>query len=402
MALVLLVLRLGDGVHPLLLAAVGGILVWPVRSHKAARAVLFALGAVAAVYAVRVLAGVFAPFVAVFVLAYLLNPAVRWAERRGIPRWGSTAALTFAAVGGIAAVLLLLVPALVGQVESLAASALALVANFPAWVAQTSALDPLERAGLVERESLVTELGTFLPEQIEEIAGSLPALVGGITQSVGAVLGVVTIAALLPVLLYYSLKDYGELRAGLVRLLPRIQGDREYLTRIAHVVGSYLRGQLTISAISGLLVGIPAAIFGLPFALLLGLLAGLLNMVPSLGAILTYVFGVALMLLFGTWGDVVIVLIILAAQAIIEQSLLTPNIMSQQVGLHPVVVILSLFVFSAFFGLVGFIIAVPATALLAGALEAYREAFVIDIASGEEPLILTPEEAAAQEAAAAV
>jgi predicted PurR-regulated permease PerM len=402
-ALVLLVVRLGDTLHPLLLAAVGGILVWPIRGHKAARAILFALGAVVLVYMIRTLAGVLAPFIAVFVLAYLLNPIVRWAEARwNVPRWVSTAALTFVAVAGIVAVLLLLVPAFVGQIETLAASALALVADLPAWVAQTRALDPLEEAGLIERETLVAELATFLPQQIESLAGSLPALVGNLTKSVGTLIGIVTIAALLPVLLYYSLKDYGELRAGVVRLFPRFRGDRTYLTRIAQVVGNYLRGQLTISAISALLVGIPAAIFGLPFALLLGLLAGLLNMIPSLGAVLTYVFGVALMLLFGTWTDVLIVLGILAAQAIIEQSLLTPNIMSQQVGLHPVVVILSLFVFSAFFGLVGFILAVPVTALLAGVLEAYREAFVLDLASGDQPLVVTPEEAraAAPEAAA--
>ena len=390
----LLVVQLGEALNPLALAAVGAILLWPIRKQRAARAVLLAIGAVVTIYVIRTLAGVLAPFIGVFVLAYLLNPVVCWAKRKwNVPRWASTAVLTALAVGAFAAILLLLVPAFVGQIESLAASALGVVADFPAWVAQTTALDPLEEAGLIERETLVAELSTFLPEQIQAVAGSLPALVGSLTKSVGALIGIVTITALLPVLLYYSLKDYGELRDSVVKLFPRFHGDRLYLTRIANVVGSYLRGQLTISAISAVLVGVPAALFGLPFSLLLGLLAGLLNMVPSLGSILTYVFGISLMLLFGTWGDVLIVLGILAAQAIIEQSLLTPNIMSQQVGLHPVVVMLSLFVFSAFFGLVGFIIAVPVTALLASMVEAYREAFVLDIAADESPLVVTPEAA---------
>ena len=78
-------------------------------------------------------------------------------------------------------------------------------------------------------------------------------------------------------------------------------------------------------------------------------------------------------------------------QAIIEQSVLTPNVMSQQVGLHPVVVMISLFVFSAFFGLIGFIIAVPLTALLAGLIEAYREAFVLDL--GQDRHVVSPNEA---------
>ena len=394
-ALVLLVVRLGEDLHPLILAAVGVVLLWPLRRERAAKAVLLAIGLVVTVYAVRTLAGVLAPFVGVFVLAYLLNPLVRWAhEKWNVPRWATSAALTLLALGGLAAVLLLLVPAFVGQIESLASSALAAVADLPAWVAQTRALDPLEESGLIERDTLVADVGTMLPQQIQDVAGSLPEIVGRITQSVGAIISIVTVAALLPVLLYYSLKDYPQLRTSVVRYVPRYRGDRTYFSKIVAVVGNYLRGQLIISGISAVLVGVPAALLGLPFALLLGLMAGLLNMVPSLGAILTYVFGIALMLLFGTMGDVAIVVVILAVQAIIEQSLLTPNIMSQQVGLHPVVVILSLFVFSAFFGLVGFIIAVPITALLAGFVEAYREAFVIDI--GEEPRIVAPAEVATQ------
>lgn len=366
-ALVLLMVRLGDALHPLLLAAVGAILLWPLRKEVAARTVLLALGAVVAVYMVRTLAGVLAPFIGVFVLAFLLNPVVRWAEAKWkVPRWASTAVLTLVAVGGIVAVLLLLVPAFVGQIERLAARALSVVAGLPQWVAETSALDPLEDAGLIDRSQLVAEMGVMLPQQIQSIAGRLPAFVGNVTQSVGALLGAVSIAALLPVLLFYSLKDYEKLRDGVVSIMPRYRGDRTYFTTIVHVVGGYLRAQLIVSAISAILVGVPAALFGLPFALLLGLLAGLLNMVPSLGSILTYVFGISLMLLFGTTGDLFIVIGILVAQAIIEQSVLTPNIMSQQVGLHPVVVIVSLFVFSAFFGLIGFIIAVPLTALLAG------------------------------------
>ncbi|MEM6327654.1 MAG: AI-2E family transporter [Bacteroidota bacterium] len=391
-ALVLLMVRLGDTLHPLMLAAVGAVLLWPLRKETAARALLLALGLVVTVYVVRTLAGVLAPFLGVFVLAYLLNPIVRWAEARWkVPRWASTTGLTVLAVGLLVAVALLLVPAFAGQIESLAASALAIVADLPQWVAQTRALDPLDEAGLIDREDLVSEIGVLLPQQIQALAGGIPALLGGVTRSVGALIGAITIAALLPVLLFYSLKDYDQLRDSVVRLVPRYRGDRTYFSKIVTVVGGYLRAQLIVSAISALLVGIPAALFGLPFALVLGLMAGLLNMVPSLGAILTYVFGIALMLLFGTVTDVAIVIGILAVQAIIEQSILTPNIMSQQVGLHPVVVIVSLFVFSAFFGLVGFIVAVPLTALLAGLVEAYREAFVLDLGQEKKtPRIVAP------------
>ena len=185
--------------------------------------------------------------------------------------------------------------------------------------------------------------------------------------------------ALLPVLLFYTLKDFPTLRDSVISLLPRYKGQREYLDRAGHVFGNYIRGQLTISAVSAVLVAVPLALFGAPFSLLLGLLAGILNLIPSLGAILTYIIGVLVMMIFGTWTDVLIVLGVLAAQAVIEQAFLTPNIMGQQVGLHPVVILIALFSCGALFGFLGLILAVPAAALLAGAIRAYREAFVLDL-----------------------
>ncbi|HEX8385814.1 MAG TPA: AI-2E family transporter, partial [Rubricoccaceae bacterium] len=157
---------------------------------------------------------------------------------------------------------------------------------------------------------------------------------------------------------------------------------REYVGEVGRVFGSYLRGQLTISAASAVLVGLPLFLFGVPFSLVLGLVAGLLNLIPSIGSVLTYVLGIALMLAFGTTNDLLIVLGVLAAQAVIEQAILTPNIMSQQVDLHPVVILLALFVSGALFGLVGLLLAVPGAALVASAVRAHREAFVLDVAEG--------------------
>ena len=393
--LVILVVERDAMSNPFILAAVGAALLWPVRRERAGRAILLAGGLLLSVYVLRTLAGVLAPFVGVFVLAYLLDPAVAWAERRwGLKRWVSAAALTAVAVGVLAAAVLLLVPAIAGQIEALAASALDVVAGVPQLVADARALDGLERAGLVDRETLVAELAAFLPEQVQALAGRLPSVVVGLTRSVGAVIGVVTVAALLPVLLFYTLKDFPVLRDGAVSLLPRYRGRREYLERVAHVFGSYLRGQLTISALSAVLVAVPLALFGVPFSILLGMLAGVLNMIPNLGSILTYVLSVLLMLVFGTWGDVVIVLVVLAVQAIIEQAVLTPQIMSEQVGLHPVVVMVSLFAFSAFFGIVGFIIAVPTSALIAMSIRAAREDFVLDFADETPAAVIVPTDAA--------
>ena len=391
-ALLLLLIEVRPVLGPFWAVAAGAILVWPLRKARAGRAVLMAGALVFGAYLLSGLGSVLAPFILAFLLAYLLDPVVAWVQRRwGWPRWAPTAALTLVVVGALAVVGVLLVPALIGQVESLLTAAGAFVVRLPAWLESNETLARLEASGLVDRSALIDEVATFLPAQIQAVAARVPTLVLGLTRQVGVVLGLVTTVALFPVLFFYMLKDFPALQRSLVGYLPRYQGRREYLEHAGHVFGNYLRGQLLISAASAVLVAVPLFLFGVPFSLLLGLMAGLLNMIPNLGSILTYVLGVALMLAFGTMGDVLIVLGVLAVQAIIEQSLLTPNIMSQSVGLHPVVIMLSLFVCGALFGFLGLLLAVPATALLAASVRAYREALVLDLdADGDADAVAPP------------
>ena len=381
---VFLAWSLQDRLGPFWAAAAGVALLWPLRQSRAAQAVLWAGGLVFGAYVVGRLWGVLMPFLAVFVAAYVLKPVVGWLEARGVPRAVGSLAVTAVVAGGVVTAAVLLVPLLVGQVQDLAASAIAVALRAPDWLAESEALAQAEAAGLLDRDAVVAEVAALVPAQIEALLEQVPALVAGLVRQVGAVLGFVTTAALVPVLLFFCLKDYHELRDGVVRMMPRVDGRRAYLTRAASVFGSYVRGVLAISAISAVLVGLPLTLLGVPYSLVLGLAAGLLNLIPSLGSVLTYVLGVGLMLAFGTWADVAVVLVVLAVQAVIEQAVLTPQIMSQQVGLHPVVILVALFSAGALFGLLGFVLAVPAAALAAGVVRARREALVIDL--GEEPV----------------
>lgn len=391
-AVVYLVLQEGATMSPFVVAAAGTILLWPFREHKAIKSLLLAGGFVLGLWVLQKLGGVLVPFVIVFLLAYLLNPSVTWAqERLKVKRWLSSLVLTLVFVGLMVLFILLIVPSLAGQMESLATSLIDLISGLPQWVAEAEILNSLERSGLIEREALTAQLATFLPNQISAIAAGIPSAVASLTRSVGTLFGLITWIALIPVLLFYVLKDYFEIRSALVAFFPRIKGNRTYLTHTSKVVGNYLRGQLTISALGAIIVTIPLLIFNVPFALVIGLLTGLLNMVPNLGAIMTYIIGGLLMLAFGTGFDFVLVMAVLVGQSFLEQSVLTPNIMGQSVGLHPVLIIFSLFVFSAFFGFLGLLIAVPTTALLVGIYKANKDEVVMDFQPPED--LIVPAEA---------
>lgn len=358
----------------MLTAAAGAIVLWPLRRYGAGKALLTAGALLLGMALIGPLGKVILPFLGVLGLAYLLNPAVTTAQARwNVPRGVSALALTGLAVGATVLLLVLLVPQLIEQVQALAAQAIGLLANAPAWLEGSELVAGLEENGIVDRTEIEAQLTTFLPEQIGALTAEIPGAVGFLTARISNLLEIVTIATILPVLLYYALKDFALIREEFIRLFPKWKGDRVYVSRTVAIVGGYLRGQLIIAAIAGFNISVALMLFGVPFALLIGVAAGALSLIPNIGAVITNVLAIGITLAAGTLGDVAIVAGVIFAQQMLESAVLTPNIMRQQVGLHPILVIMSLLVFGVLFGAIGLLIAVPLAAVLVAAYESYRE-----------------------------
>ncbi len=379
LALTALTVGLGVVHAPLVLGAVGGVLLWPLRAHRPVRALLAAGGLVLLWWFAVTLGGVLAPFLVVYILAWLFNPAVEAAARRWrVPRWVSSLVLTLLAVGALVGVLVFLVPNVLGRIEALATGLLESVADVEAFILESRLVGYLEENGFTTRAELERQLGEALPE-VGAVVEQIPLALQAVFNSVSTILALVTVLTLIPVLLYYTLRDYPTIERAIIELFPTVGGRRAYLGRAAGIVGSYLRGQIIISAIAAFNIGLFLTVLGVPFSLLIGLLAGLFNMIPNVGAVLTNVVGVLIALVFGTTVDAVAVLGVVGAQQLLEGAVLAPNIMSHQVGLHPILIILSLLVFGAAMGLVGLLIAVPVTALAVTFYQSYREAMTLEL-----------------------
>lgn len=366
-----------DGfLNPLLVATAGAIVLWPLRTYRAARALMLAGGFLLLLWFMAKTSTILIPFVVVYLLAYLLNPAVQLMRTRyGIRRWLSSLVVTLVVVGTLAAFLLILAPNVANQVQSLTERLLSNLRGWQAWLESTPVLNNLEAAGIIDKEEAIAQLTAFLQTQ----AGQLPDALRQLLASLGSLLGLLTTLALVPVILFYTLKDYPYLKRGLIELFPTREGRRDYLVNAGSIVGNYLRGQLIISAIAAVNVSFWLLVGGVPFWLLIGLLAGLLNFIPNLGAIITLVLGVFIAFTFGGWVKALIVVVVLLGQGFLEQSVLTPNIMSHQVGLHPVLILLSLLIFGSFLGIFGLLIAVPVTAILVTAYKAFREELTLEL-----------------------
>jgi len=366
----------GSFLNPPLVAIAGAVLLWPLRAHQAVRTLLLSGGVLLVLWAIAQVSNVLIPFVSVYLLAYLLNPlVVQWNERYGVPRWLSSTIITTLVVGSFVLFFLILAPSIADQVESLSQRLVDTADLLRDWLASSPFLQGLESAGLIEKQQLLNQIQLVLQNQARE----LPATFERLAESIGSVLGIVTLLALVPVLLFYTLKDYQSIRDALIGLFPTAGGRRDYLVDAGSIVGRYLRGQLIISLIAAFNVSLLFFVFDIPFWLLLGLMAGVFNFIPNLGAILSLLISAAVAFIFGGWVDVFVVTAVLLGQSLLEQSVLTPNILSYQVGLHPVLVLFCLLTFGTFLGVFGLLIAVPATAILVTAYRAYREELTLEL-----------------------
>ncbi len=325
-----------------------------------ALAVLVALG-----WLVWLLSPILTPFVAAAILAYLCDPLVDRLERLHLPRGLGSALVMLALALAAATLLFILMPVLSHEFSLLAAQAPQLLA----WV----------QGSLVPW--LNSHLGLHVQFNAEALRSQLLSQVGpGAAQTwlprLGngslAILAFFANLALVPVVMFYLLRDWDRLVAWIEANLPRswhhtVAG---YFRELDQVLGEFLRGQLAVILVMAAYYGVGLALAGLNFALAIGILAGVLVFIPYLGATL----GVILATLmgatqFGSWVGLLPIWGVFLVGQLVEAYVITPKLVGERVGLHPVGVIFALMAFGQLFGFFGVLLAIP---LASGTLVAVR------------------------------
>lgn len=311
---------------------------------------------------IALLRDVLLPFVAGLFIAYFLNPLVDWLERLGLGRGGATAVI--AIVTGLAFVLALifLLPLLVEQIRQLTAA-------LPADAAKARELvEGFARERLGSHFPLAE---TAINRAIEEIArnwSSVLASLAGALWSRGA--SFVQLASLLlvtPVVVLYLLYDWPRMVAKVDYWLPRdhVEALRGLARDIDRRVAGFIRGQGTVCLVLGVFYAAGLAWLGLRYGVLIGLATGLLAFVPYVGWVIGLVTGllVALAQFGAAPATLAAVLGVFVAGQALDAALLSPRIVGERIGLHPVWLMLSLFAFGYLFGFVGVLVAVPLAAV---------------------------------------
>lgn len=319
------------------------------------------LAAVAAVgvalwlaYALR---AVLLPFALAVVLTYVIEPAVRALCARGLSRRAAILGVYAGVAALVAAGVVYLVPAFLAELDQFGRVAPRLAARLQAWIHRIQAdydrvpLPPTLRAAV---DDAVTRAGQGLRDGI---AGLVEGLMRGAAAAAAALLA--------PFLAYYMLNDLDLFKRRLLGMVPARWRPRvlAVLRDLDAVIGGFVRGQVVVAALIGSAVGVVAAMLGMPFPLLLGLLAAFGEFVPYFGPVIGSLPAVAVAALQspGTLIRLVLFLIVIHE---LEQAVLTPRILGVGVRLHPLTVVFALLVGGHVLGLFGLIVAVPVAATL--------------------------------------
>jgi len=308
------------------------------------------------------LSSILAPFVAGLAVAYFFDPLADRLEKAGVSR-GLAAGLIILAFLGLATVILvLLLPLLQAQI-------LGLVAAIPGLVdVLRERIQPV--MDLLSKNLSSGEIAN-LKGAAESFAGDILAWFGGLVRGVWsggmAFFNVASLVVITPLVAFYLLRDWDRIVSRFDHLLPRRSIDtfHQQFAAIDSTIAAFVRGQASVCLVLAVYYAIGLSLAGLDFGLLVGLGTGLLAFIPYVGASIGLLTGIGIALVqFSDWQPVLVVVAVFIAGQTAESYILTPNLVGDRVGLHPIWIIFALLAGGALFGLTGVLLAVPVTAVI--------------------------------------
>lgn len=311
------------------------------------------------------LGNVLAPFIIAYLIAYLLDPLIDKLQKKNLSRGLSIALIFSTAIVLIGLIITFIIPPFFEQITKLLAVVPDFAKNFQYWI-ENNLLAFLEKIGF-PRENIETFILSNISGKIESILTSIFEGFINIFGSIGTILSQVVNIIIIPILTFYILKDFDVINDSIKRLFKKKNQltVENYAVKVDKIVGSYLRGASIVCLINGIVVTALLTLIGVKYSFVLGILSAVFCFIPYFGVLISFAIGF-IVALFSDLSTLSLILIpiIYFGENLLESSILYPKIIGSQIGMHPAMLILSLFVFSYFFGLIGMLIAVPITSII--------------------------------------
>ena len=304
------------------------------------------------------LGDVLLPFILGGAVAYFLDPVADRLEKLGASRVMATAIITVVAILIFVLLALLVIPTLIQQSVQLFETAPQLFRDLQAFLTERFPT-------LTEQDDALRETLASLGETIRDRGGEL--LQTALT-SARSLISVAMLFVIVPVVAVYLLLDWDNMVARVDEMLPRDHAPtiRKLASDIDRTLASFIRGMGTVCLILGTYYAVALMLVGLQFGLVVGFVAGLITFIPYLGALIggALAIGLGLFQFWGDWLSLGLVAGVFVLGQVIEGNVLTPKLVGDSVGLHPVWLLFALSVFGSLFGFVGMLVAVPIAAAL--------------------------------------
>ena len=313
-------------------------------------------------YAVWYFRVIVPPLVLAAAIVFVLNPIVNWAAGKGIPRVGG-AALAYLIVVGVLGVIVVLIIPVASDAGDLTTEFTQLGDDLENWwddQAEKSVRDdwPVEVPSWQELRDDISDSGS------DQSIGESISLA---REVAGSIFDAVLLTILAPIVAFYLLVDLPHVAASADSLVPGGAKDQVHLgsRRLNNAIGGFFRGQLIVAFIVGVMSSAGLWVIGLPFWLVVGMLAGVFNIIPLIGPWVGGALGVVVAFAAGdgTTQAIWVVVVMVVAQQI-DNHFVSPVVMQRTVHLHPVAVIMALLAGGTLFGFLGLFLAVPTAAII--------------------------------------
>ncbi|MDG3444011.1 AI-2E family transporter [Nitrospirillum amazonense] len=332
------------------------------ETHAGRQIRFWLIGLVVGVALIWLLRGMLLPFVAGMAIAYLLDPVADRLEGFGLPRLAATCVVLLAFVVVVVLCVLLLVPLIQQQVTQLIESLPAIIT----W-ARDETMQRIRSLMAALPPDDIERLRSAASEYVGTLVGWGADFIKNLFTGGAALFGLVSLLFITPVVAFYLLRDWDRMVATLDGWLPREHAEvvREQLRAVDRTLAGFVRGQATVCLALGAFYALAMTAVGLNFGLVIGLIAGILSFIPYVGTVVGFgaSVGVALFQFHDLWREGLVVALYILGH-LLEGYVLTPKLVGDKVGLHPVWVMFALLAGGSLFGFTGVLLAVPVAAVI--------------------------------------
>lgn len=331
-----------------------GIFFWTVIGGVILGAALFSV--------IQAIGSVLTPFFLALVVVYILRPIVNFLEDRGLSRLAAVIVTFLLAILAVTIALVFLIPVVASQVQAFARS-------FPFYFESASRFFS-QYEGLVNRARLDADIAKAIEAALNSLRDFGMGVFSRVPEFTLSAFGLVLNFVLAPIIAFYLLKDLREIRGTMLGLMPaRIRDDMVVLVhKVDDVAAGFLRGQAFVALCVAVLSITGLSILRVDYAFVIGMITGLLSVIPYFGPLIGAVIAGIVALFKSPLLALLAVVVLVAIQQLVN-IFVAPYIMSQHVNVHPVLVIFALLTGGALFGLVGMILAIPVAAIAKAVFE---------------------------------